>query len=92
MGYKPKRNVSAYTRELDYFLYDLCEIWGFCLDAESHDDIINKKKISANELAHDVLKAEGMDPSIVNGHLKSCIFLKKGLVTNSFQKSVLQIE
>lgn len=62
MGYKPKRNISAHTRELDYFLYDLCVIWGFCLVAESHYDILNKKKVSAKELAHEVLKAEGMDP------------------------------
>ena len=48
--------------ELEQLLNNLCTEWGFCIPPIEADKIIKKQKISAEQFAFSVLKAEGFNP------------------------------
>lgn len=50
-------------RELGSFLADLCVKWGFCIPPDSCDQISKAAYYHADDFAHDLLEAEGMDTS-----------------------------
>ena len=61
MGIKRSGNTSPMERELNYLLTDLCVIWGFCIPAQEHQEIIEAENYDANQFARDVVTAEGMN-------------------------------
>lgn len=62
MGFKQDKETPAMERELNYFLYDLCVNWGFCIPPDSAEKISKKQHWMAREFAAAVVLAEGMNP------------------------------
>ncbi|MDH3379655.1 MAG: hypothetical protein OEQ39_22235 [Gammaproteobacteria bacterium] len=62
MGFKPDRNTPPMEREINYLLYDLCVIWGFCIPPKNAEVLSKRNHISAEEFAIEVIEAEGMNP------------------------------
>jgi len=61
MGHKQKEDTPPMERELNYFLYDLCVKWGFCIPPEEHNEISKSEYYNAEDFACDVIEAEGMN-------------------------------
>lgn len=62
MGFKQDKNIPPMERELNYLLYDLCVIWGFCIPPDYGQKISQTESYNAKEFAKDVITAEGMNP------------------------------
>ena len=62
MGYKQDKNIPPMEREINYLLYDLCVIWGFCIPPKNSEEISKKTCFNAKEFATSILLAEGMNP------------------------------
>ena len=62
MGYKQHKDTPPMEREINYLLYDLCVIYGFCIPPEDSERISLLKHLNAKEFARSVLIAEGMNP------------------------------
>ena len=61
MGFKLPRETPPMERELNYLLYDLCVIWGFCIPPESNEHICKMTNLTAEAFAVNVIEAEGLD-------------------------------
>lgn len=48
-------------RELIYLLADLCVKWGFCIPADSFEQISKMDKYNDSNFALDVVEVEGLD-------------------------------
>ena len=59
MGLSLDKNLPPLERKLRYFLYDLCVDWGFCIPPKESDRIASMQRITAVELAIEVVRAEG---------------------------------
>lgn len=59
MGLNLDKNLPLLERKLRFFLYDLCVDWGFCIPPDDADRIATTQRISANEFAIEVVRAEG---------------------------------
>ena len=55
-------NPASLERDLASLLEKLCVEWGFCLPATDARRIAGMKSVTSKEFAHEVLRAEGMDP------------------------------
>ncbi len=62
MGFKLPPDTPPMERELEYFLYDLCVQWGFCIPPVSAEHICKMTDLSAEIFAESVLEAEGQNP------------------------------
>ena len=49
-------------REINYLLYDLCVIWGFCIPPNKNDEICKRTNLTAEQFANEVIEADGMKP------------------------------
>ena len=63
LGLSLDKNTPLLERKLRYFLYDLCVDWGFCLPPDDLDRIATLQCVTADELAFEVVKAEGFSGS-----------------------------
>ena len=57
-------------REINYLLYDLCVIWGFCIPPNNQFEISKTEYYNAVDFAKDIIEAEGMDPKYENKWVK----------------------
>jgi hypothetical protein len=59
-----KRNPGkpSLEKELDALLTKLCIEWGFCIPPADFRRIATSRRLSADEFADEVLRAEGFDP------------------------------
>ncbi len=49
---------------IEKLLNELCVEWGFCIDQESVNKLKNSESLEAEEFAHAVLAAEGMNAEL----------------------------
>ena len=62
MGLSLDKNLPKLERDLTYLLYDLCVDWGFCIPPVDAQRIARLKTVTSKDFAHEVLRAEGMNP------------------------------
>lgn len=62
MGVGLDKQLPPLERALALLLYDLCVEWGFCIPSAEADRIARRKSLTAQEFAHEVLRAEGLNP------------------------------
>lgn len=74
-------------RELNYFLYDLCVTWGFCIDPSARATIAKAERYTAITFAEDVIRAEGMNPE----HESKCVKKIAGLFRLRFGEDAIDI-
>ena len=63
LGLRLDKNTPPLERKLRYFLYDLCVDWGFCIPPDDSDRIASMQRVTAEEFAIEVVKAEGFGGS-----------------------------
>ena len=51
-------------KAIETLLNNICVEWGFCIDPETADNLINSQHIEADEFACAVLKDEGLDSEL----------------------------
>jgi hypothetical protein len=62
LGLSLDKNLPPLERDLTRLLYDLCVDWGFCIPPVDAQRIARSKSVTARDFAHEVLRAEGMNP------------------------------